>query len=225
MYPRKSLTKATIEDFDGKKPKIDFEFMLNPSDISIERGCGFEASQGEPSVRRDYGPLKFSGGKADQLSMSFIMDATEPSLTDPKNALLMMSPIIVSSPTMATAKEAKMIPTLQGCVEDGTDLRDKLNQLVVMTKLSTEASKSVEGDKPDATIYPRLLKFKWGEFIEFAGAIEKLSFKITLFDSDGAPMRAEVEMGMVGIFGKDVKIDDLVWGTSKSTASSEKAFG
>ena len=64
----------------------------------------------------------------------------------------------------------------------------------MMTKLSDDDRKKKKQDAA-AVIYPRLVQFTWGDQIKFSGAIEKFSFKILLFDTDGTPKRAGSEFG------------------------------
>lgn len=221
MYPRAGLIKAELKTFDKKEPELKIKFKFNPTDISVERGCGFDAGQSDPNAINDYGGLKFAGAKSDQLTMSFILDSTEAELTNPANALIMMSPIIVSSPTLATAKDAGSIPILGGAVNDET-VTEVLDVITMMTKLSDDDRDSKKSNK-DEVIYPRLLQFTWGDHIKFSGALEKFSFKLTLFDSDGTPKRAEVDIGMIGVYGEYTKeAEDLLFGEGESKASSKK---
>lgn len=75
-------------------------------------------------------------------------------------------------------------------------------------------------------IYPRLVQFTWGEEIKFSGAIEKFSFKIILFDSDGTPKRAEVSLGLIGVYGEyKKKPEDLLFGQGESKASTTTEIG
>lgn len=220
MYPRAGLIKAELKTFDKKKPELAVKFKFNPTDISVERGCGFDAQQSDPNAINDYGGLKFAGAKSDQLTMSFILDSTEPELTDSANVLSMMSPIIVSSVTNATAKEAKSIPLLGAAVNDET-VTVVLGVITEMTKLSTTDRDAKKSNK-DEVIHPRLLQFTWGDHIKFSGALEKFSFKLTLFDSDGVPKRAEVDIGMIGVYGEYTKeAADLLFGEGESKASTE----
>ena len=48
--------------------------------------------------------------------MSFILDTSEPDVMSAKYATQMMMPIIMSSPSMATVKQAKAIPYFGGNV-------------------------------------------------------------------------------------------------------------
>lgn len=227
MYPRAGLIKAELKTFDKKTGMkdvdgdISVEFKFNPTDISIERGCGFDASQSDPNAINDYGGLKFAGAKSDQLTMSFVLDSTEPELTDPANVLIMMSPIIVSSATNATAKAAGSVPILGAAVNDES-VTGVLGKITNMTKLSKQDRDAKKKNKKEI-IYPRLVKFTWGKHIEFSGAIEKFSFKLTLFDSDGVPKRAEVDIGMIGIFGTySGEPEDLLFGEGESKATSSR---
>jgi hypothetical protein len=117
MYPRATIIKAELKTFDKKKPDLGVKFKFNPTDISVERGCGFDSSQSDPNAINDYGGLKFGGAKSDQLSMSFILDTTEPELTDSKNAMVMMSAIGSSSAALKTAKKCKIGSRFERCGE------------------------------------------------------------------------------------------------------------
>lgn len=225
MYPRPKLEKAKLKTFDkDAKPGEEVIFQFNPTEISIERGCGFDSKQSDPNTINDYGGLDYSGAKSDQLSMSFILDTTEPALTNPANALVMMSPVIVSSPTLATAKDAGSVPMLGAAVNDES-VMGVLHGILNMTKLS-KAARDAKKQKKAEKINPRLVQFSWGDKengLHFSGAIEKFSFKITLFDSDGIPKRAEVELGLIGIYGPfDGDAEDMLWGEAFSTVKSVK---
>ena len=222
MYPRATLTKANLETIDGKDGaanEIKMKFPFNPTDIEVTRGCGFSSENSDSGTANDYGGLKFGGAKSDELSMSFILDTSEPSILDPKYALFMMNPIIASTPATQPASLAKMIPFFAGAV-NADSVTAKLDKITKMTKLS-EADRAKKKKDAAAVIYPRLVRFTWGEKIKFSGAIEKFSFKILLFDSDGTPKRAEVTLGLVGVFGELVgKAEDMLFGQAKSKATS-----
>jgi hypothetical protein len=223
MYPRPSLSKAELKSFDGKKPLLKVKFKFNPTDIAVKRGCGFSSDPSSDTSVNDYGGLKFSGAKSDTLTLSFVLDSTEPELTDTKNALIMMSPIILSTPMLATAADAGMIPSLMGAVNDES-VTEVLEVITEMTKLSEDDRKSKKANK-DAVIYPRLLQFTWGDHIKFSGALEDFSFKLTLFDSDGVPKRAEVDIAMVGVFGEYLGDPEaLLFAEGKSKATSKKSI-
>ena len=141
-----------------------------------------------------------------------------------KYATQMMMPIIMSTPSMAPAKTAKAIPYFGGNVNDSS-VTEVLDKITLMTKLSKDDRDKKKKDAA-AVIYPRLVKFTWGSKIEFSGAIEKFSFKILLFDSDGTPKRAEVSLGLIGVYGKyDGKPEDLLFGQGESKASTTTKIG
>jgi hypothetical protein len=222
MYPRASLEKAVLKTIDKKGGAAEAHtvtFPFNPTDIEVTRGCGFSSENSDSNSVNDYGGLKFGGAKSDELSMSFILDTSEPSISDPKYALFMMNPIIASTPATQPASLAKMIPFFAGAV-NADSVTETLDTITEMTKLSKADRKAKKSDAA-AVIYPRLVEFTWGDQIKFSGAIEKFSFKILLFDSDGTPKRAEVSLGLVGVYGELVgNPEDMLFGQGESKATS-----
>lgn len=219
MYTRASLEKAVLQTFDKKKPECEVTFPFNPTDIEVTRGCGFSSENSDSNSVNDYGGLKFGGAKSDELSMSFILDTSELSISDPKYALFMMNPIITSLAATQPASLAKMIPLFAGVV-NAESVTDVIDVITMMTKLSKDDRDKKEKDAA-AVIYPRLVQFTWGDKIKFSGAIEKFSFKILLFDSDGTPKRAEVTLGLIGVFGEyNKKPEDLLFGQGESKATT-----
>jgi hypothetical protein len=224
MYPRSNLEKAVLETFDGKKKSYKVEFPFNPTDLEVTRGCGFSTENSDSNAVNDYGGLKFGGAKSDEMSMSFILDTSEPNIMDTRNALLMMNPIIMSSPATNTARDARGVQYFAGAA-NADSVTEILEVINMMTKLSDDDRKKKKKDAA-AVIYPRLVQFTWGERIKFSGAIEKFSFKILLFDSDGTPKRAEVSINLIGVYGEyNKKPEDLLFGQGESKASTTTKIG
>ena len=223
MYPRPNLEKAILKTFDKKKPSCSVTFPFNPTDIEVTRGCGFTSKPSKKKAPDDYGALTFEGAKSDEMSLSFILDTSEPDVMSAQYATQMMMPIIMSTPSMATAKQAQAIPYFGGNVNSDsvTKTLEKINLMTKFSKTDLDKKKN----NAALEIYPRLVKFTWGDVIEFSGAIEKFSFKILLFDSDGIPKRAEVTLGLVGIYGKYTgPAEDLYDGEGQSEASTTTSF-
>ena len=224
MYARASLEKAVLQTFDKKKPECEVTFPFNPTDIEVTRGCGFSSENSDSNSVNDYGGLKFGGAKSDELSMSFILDTSEPSIEDPNYALFMMNPIITSIPATQPAIEAQGVQIFNGAVNVDS-VTEVLDVITMMTKLSADDRDKKKKDAA-AVIYPRLVQFIWGDHIKFSGAIEKFSFKVLLFDSDGTPKRAEVTLGLIGVFGDyNKKPEDLLFGQGESKASTTTQIG
>ena len=223
MYARSGLAKAKLETFDKKSPNEKLEFPFNPTNLDITRGAGFGSSPSEATSVNDYGSLKFEGAKADSISMTIILDTSEPDIYSSKYAKFMMQPVIASSNSTSPAKSSKGIPYFGGAVNTAS-VTDQINTLIRMTKMTDDDKKKKKSGSKDP-VYPRLLKFTWGDQIQFSGAIDKLSFKILLFDSDGIPKRAEVSLGMVGVYGDYSKpAADLVFGEGESKVKSSQSF-
>ena len=224
MYPRSNLEKAQLFTFDKKTPNCAVTFPFNPTEIEVTRGCGFSSENSDSNSVNDYGGLKFGGAKSDELSMSFILDTSEPDIMSSGYAKHMMLPIIMSSPSTDPAKSAKGVPYFGGNVnaDSVTQILDVIN---MMTKLSKDDRDKKKKDAA-AVIYPRLVQFTWGDKIKFSGAIEKFSFKVLLFDSDGTPKRAEVSLGLIGVYGEyNKKPEDLLFGQGESKASTTIKIG
>ena len=85
MYTRPDITKASITNLDDSAPKSpakglkEIKFPFNPKKISIKRGESFKAQAGK--VGSDWTGLSWSGAGADELSMEFVIDTTEPEIT------------------------------------------------------------------------------------------------------------------------------------------------
>jgi hypothetical protein len=80
----------------------------------------------------------------------------------------------------------KFVPGVNG--DSVKEKIDKLYNYTVLIKADDDSGKLRR---------PTLVLFKWGD-IEFAGGITDLTFKYTLFDSDGTAKRAEVTFKMSG---------------------------
>jgi len=222
MYARTGRVKAKLETWDGKNPKASVDFQFNSSELEVTRGSGFSSEGSKDGAARDYGGVKFTGGKSDELSMTFTLDTTEKDIFDSGYAAVMMSPIISSLAATDPAKSAVGNPLFAGAVNTHS-VTGIIGEITTMTKLSKEALDSQKSGKAEP-IYPRLVQFTWGD-LKFSGVIEKFSFKLTLFDSDGTPKRAEVTLGLTGVYGDYVgKPEDLLFAQGESKAETEQSF-
>ena len=222
MYPRANVVKAELKTFDAKGEELTVTFDFNPSEISVERGCGFDSATADKNAFKDFGGIQFGGAKVDSISMSFTLDTSEAQWNKPAVALSMMCPVILPQATLDPAKKAKSIPLIGGLINDASVIKT----LEVITKMTRIAEELKDDETGKTTPHPRLVQFTWGEEIKFSGGIEKFSYKFTLFDSDGTPKRAEVELGMIGIFGDyNDAAEDLLFGEGESKASSTRSVG
>ena len=86
-------------------------FPFNPTDIEVTRGCGFSSENSERELcERLWWVEVWWCAKSDELSMSFILDTSEPDVMSAKYATQMMMPIIMSTPSMVTAKTSEGDP-------------------------------------------------------------------------------------------------------------------
>ena len=222
MYARTGRAKAKLVTWDGEKPKAEVNFQFNPSELEVTRGSGFSSEGSKEGAARDYGGVKFTGGKSDELSMTFTLDTTEKDIFDSGYAQLMMEPVISSTAATSPAKSAASNPLFSGQVNTHS-VTGIIGEITTMTKLSEKALKNQKDGKAEP-IYPRLVQFTWGE-LKFSGVIEKFSFKLTLFDSDGTPKRAEVSLTLTGVYGDYVgKPEDLLFAQGESKAETVETF-
>lgn len=69
--------------------------------------------------------------------------------------------------------------------DDGSDVRDKYEQLIKMSMVKPSGNKDGGGT-------PQQVLLQWGKFMSFIAFIQSLTQEFTLFKEDGTPLRAEV---------------------------------
>lgn len=198
MYPRK-VTKATLTSKDDKS-KIEFQF--NPTQVSLSVGCNVSEGKGGGPIKSNRIPIQSTGPKPSTLKFDFILDSTEPDITDGLNMLNMMNPIILSSPSLAVGKFSKM------------KVVDEVNKILNWTDVIEKTKES------NLSPRPHVIFFKWPKSISFTGMISSLGIDYLLFDSDGEPRRVKISFELKGYTG-DCKIEDIVTLAGTSSAKSE----
>ena len=63
----------------------------------------------------------------------------------------------------------------------------------------------------------------WGDF-SFFGGIKDFTYTFTLFDSDGVPKRADVNLSLVGLHTDDMKPEDLMFQSKESEAKTQASI-
>ena len=201
MYPRPSLTKAKMLVIDDKSPSPKLsnplisakklEFPFNPKEIKYKRGTpDFEMSDKRPNASA-YTRLKSEGkGKLDELSFTMQLDDSAPSLSDRLEIAASLLPITSANIALALVPaKSVMPPSLTPGVSDCIKI---LHSWTMLIKPS---------DKTGLLRRPYLIRFEWGK-MAFSGGISSLDVDYTLFDSDGTPMRAKVDVTITGRPGK-----------------------
>ena len=216
MYPRPSLKKAKMSIIDSKSPspKLSnpfmsakkFEFPFNPKELKYKRGTpDFEQSDKRPNGSA-YTRLKSEGkGKLDELSFTLNLDDSAPSLSDPLEIAASLIPITSANIALALVPaKSIMPPSLTPGVSDCIKILHSWTMLID------------PNDKTGLLRRPYLICFEWGD-MAFSGGLSALDVDYTLFDSDGTPMRAKVDVTITGRPGKHP------WKTLLEPLSSSKS--
>lgn len=199
MYPRK-VTKAVLESKDKPSEKIKFQF--NPTQVSLTIGCNVSEGKGGGPIKSNRIPIQSTGPKPSTLKFDFILDSTEPDITNGLNMLNMMNPVILSSPSLLVGP--------MGAI----DVVSQVNTIMKWTDVLEDTKKSNLSPRPP------VIYFDWKKAIQFTGMISSLSFDYLLFDSDGTPLRVKVSLELKGYTG-DCLVEDIVTLAGTSSAESK----
>ena len=218
MYPRSSLTKAKLILVDSEKPKnitlgdsslslSKLVFPFNPKDLKVSRKIDLSESDRPPKAQ--YATLQSDGkGLMDDLSFSIWLDNTAPSLHHSASVASMFLPLS-SAEHAIVASPVKFMP-----IDDMARVSDAIAILYSWTML-------IDPDD-EKKRRPYLLRFEWGK-MAFTGGLSKLEVEYQLFDSDGTPLRAKVDIDLKGRMGKWAAEDLL--NPLKSTKAKTGSFG
>lgn len=214
MYPRPILEKAEMKLLDGQDPpnvnladnvlvdKKNLEFQFNPKEISLSRSLDVKAGDREGDSY--LAPLKVDGtSSVDELSFECIFDQSALSLSHPLTIAASFLPVTKAEVPL-TLFPVSFIPAKLRA----PSVQDSVRILYSWTMIVNP--KEVENNRP------YFVQFIWKDFI-FSGAIAKLDVKYTLFDSDGAPLRAKVDLSLKGRLGNASVKDLLAKQQSKKT--------
>lgn len=197
MYPRPKLEKAKLSLIDSKSPNVkldnpivskkELEFQFNPKELSVSRSL--DVTAGEREGDSYLAPVKVNGQSSiDELSFECIFD---------QSALSVSHPLTIATSFLPVTKvevPATLIPA--------SFLPDKLKAPSVGDAVTLLYAWTMVVDIKDIKCNrPYFVLFKWKDFM-FSGAISKLEVKFTLFDSDGTPLRAKVDISLKGRVGK-----------------------
>lgn len=210
MYPRPVLKKAKMKlidsDTPGVKlsnpilPKDEIEFQFNPKELSLSRSVSVNPGDREPDSY--YSPIKVDGKSTyDELSFELTLDQSANSLA--VTAATAFLPVTKAEVPL-TLMPAKFLPSL-----GVPNVKDSVLILYSWTMIvdPSEIKKN----------RPYFVLFEWDKF-KFSGVISKLDVKYTMFDSDGTPLRAKVDVTIKGRLGK-ASVDELA-GKIENTKST-----
>lgn len=193
MYPRPKLEKASLEVIDSKDPKFKpknplvdkkkLEFQFNPKELSLSRSL--DVTAGEREGDSYLAPIKVNGKSSiDELSFECIFDQSALSVSHPLTIATSFLPV-TKAEVPATLVPASFLPAALRA----PSVQDAVTTLYAWTMVVDV--KDIKNNRP------YFVRFKWQDFY-FSGAIAKLDIKYTLFDSDGTPLRAKVDITLKG---------------------------
>jgi len=173
-----------------------FSVQYNPQSMSLTRTVGL----GEKKVANfNWEKFHFESGKNDSLSFQLLLDKSEVRADDGETLANNLNPftggISIAGISLGLAKEA----------EEKKTITDQMKQLYMLTiahdhKTNDQSSFHTEG-----------VAVSWGDF-SFVGLISNLKFDVLLFDSEGNPRRATVDVDMKGRYfiGSVKEYKDLI---------------
>lgn len=156
----------------------ELEFQFNPSTLKLNREPDWD--DGEKLSAGAYRAVKFGGNRADRLNFTILLDESE--YRGKLTALTALMPMSGLGNLLGFLFQNKSntLSTMQ-------QLYALTFPYVKMAKTTTEA----------ATWRPPLVVFKWGDF-SFSGVVDSLEYEMLLFDMDGNPRRATVDISLKG---------------------------
>lgn len=196
-------TKAEIEVEGDQSYKLQF----NPSALSLRRGRNWsdegQFESGQPA-------LKFTGGSSDVLTFKVVIDHTEPrannALEEAAFALAALNPLFFGG-ALGPSSDRNILEAGTG-LTDPSDVADNLAAWLKMTEVLDVTG---AGGTADAYRRPPTVVMKWGSSFVFSGVVTNLGIEITVFDSDGNPRRAEVNVSMKGRAMAELEADEIIF--------------
>jgi len=182
--PEKAYLVAET-DFSDK-----VEFQFNPSTLNIKRSVSWSGASIESS--KAYKALSYGGSSYDELSVKFIIDTSMPEDPFGLKAAATQAALMVPGATPGTLMDILL-------KSDPDSVLDTIDKLIEWTYPVMEGLPSTVAEGTVGSLArPPAVAFMWGSHIKFFGAISSLSFDLTLFDSDGTPVRADGSISLVG---------------------------
>ena len=198
MYPRPLLKKGKIVLLDKKPPNISLSnpmhtscakklvFQFNPKEISLNRSMS--VGPGERDEDSYFAPIKVDGTSSiDELSFELVLDHSAIAIWHPATVASSFLPV-TSVEVPLTLLPAPLLPW-----PGIPNVQDAITILYSWTMIVNPGE--IKENRP------YFVMFEWADF-KFSGAISKLDFKYTLFDSNGKPLRAKVDISLKGRLGK-----------------------
>ncbi|MAA77903.1 MAG: hypothetical protein CL916_01485 [Deltaproteobacteria bacterium] len=200
MYPRPILKKAKMVLIDSSSPDVKLsnatlskkkiQFQFNPKELSLNRSVSVNPGDREPDSY--YSPIKVDGKSTyDELSFELTLDQSASSMAVTAGTFFLP---VTKAEVPLTLMPNTFLPSL-----GVPNVKDSVMLLYAWTMI-VDPSK-IEKNRP------YFVRFEWNKF-KFSGVISKLDIKYTMFDSDGTPLRAKVDVTIKGRLG-EASVEDL----------------
>lgn len=175
--------KALIAAKLGKDADLTFPF--NPSTLRLSHGPEWSDGLTQSVGPR---PIRYGGQPTDRLTFTVLFDESEYNGGTAASILTALMPFHGVSDLLGFV------------VKNETNVLRWIKQLYLYTepRVWAEAGESVYAKRPP------IMKLEWGPIV-FNGVIDDLQTEFLLFDQDGGPRRATVDITMRGLLEDDIK--------------------
>jgi len=179
MREKDEVTKAELLCLDMKDWKFAFPFNPEASSFNLSRSVSWNPAGASPDGWG--GPLEYDDGQPDELSFTILLDESVLGDIDPADVLGMQKALLGA------------LASFFGPSKNSDSVLDAVQELYRLT-LPIKPD-GAEDDPLD--VRPPICAFVWKDF-EFMGAVTSMDVEFLLFDADGTPKRAKVQMKMSG---------------------------
>ena len=193
----------TITDLGKKAMSSAMEVQYNPTSMSLSRSVDYTPAI---DTHRNFGPLTWKNGKNDTLKFQLLLDYSEVRADNGGTSAGNLNPFSGGIP----------LPGLTLSIGAPKTEKNTITAPLMALYALTLGFEHEAGKK--SSVHPPLLRIEWGD-MKFVGSISSMKADIILFNKEGNPLRATVDLEILGWFYTD-GINDK---ESAATLASQKA--
>lgn len=176
------LAKASLLVFDGGEgtPPTSLDVQFNPSEYTITRGVNLSEKTGDGQQANPQ-DVQVTSGALSTLSVTLYFDA----FTDLKSLGVMD---VVGAVSNVASNPMELLKTLGQVVMP--DLHAEVNDLCNKVATTIRYVSSLH--------QPPVVRFVWGQGIQFEGIVQSSTINYTMFAPNGTPVRMKMVLKIVG---------------------------